>query len=207
MDAILCETPFAPSSLYPTKLRELNKWGLCVDFAAGNPEDNIAAKKVRSSLRAAAQNCDLETRDRPWHATLAYRRNTEPIPPAVVEEVHMLVDACLQESFHLASARVCYHPDMTTFVPLVASGVLGSAMHQIQDSEEKGPKPKPARRWKKSSSLKAEQQVEEEMGTALAFAARGGCKELQAAVEHPLPNASQSSWAGINIEPSDALAT
>lgn len=151
MDAVLSDASFAPSSLRATKTRDLERWGLCVDFVANDPEEDLETQKMRSLLRTTAQNCDLEARDRPWHVTLAYRRSSSgPIPPEVVENVRQLVDTCLLESLTLVPAQLCYHPDMTAFVPLRSMDTSVPAPLEVSHHQEKAAVPKRVGRWRRS---------------------------------------------------------
>jgi len=151
MDAVLCDASFAPSSLRPTKTRDLERWGLCVDFAANDPEEDLEGQKLRRLLRTTAQNCDLESRDRPWHVTLAYRRSSSgPIPPEVAEKVRQLVDTCLLESLTLVPAQLCYHPDMTAFVPFRSLDTSNPSPLEESHAQENAAVPKRVGRWRRS---------------------------------------------------------
>jgi len=153
LDCILQEASFAPSSLHFVGMRDLDRWGLCVDLIVDDPVEDGASRRLRSILRASAPTCGFEARERPWHVTLAYRRSRAgKIPAEVAEEVRRLVDTCLLETLALRPAQLCFHPDMTAFYPLTSLNMFGetiSQMSTVAHVEGEQTQPEKRRRWRR----------------------------------------------------------
>lgn len=119
LEQILSEASFSPKSLRYLKLRDLNRWGVCIDFLLEDPIESDLVAKLREVLRLNAETCAFEVRERSWHITLAYKRPAaDKIPQNVVEQIRKLVETCILEPWILTPATLCYHPDMTAFVDL-----------------------------------------------------------------------------------------
>lgn len=122
MEHILSTASFRPRSLRYLKLRDLNRWGICIDFHLEDSLEADLATKLRGVLRENGEGCFFEERERPWHITLAYRRpDSDRIPQNIADQIQKLVETCiLENTWLLAPATLCYHPDMTSFVDLMS---------------------------------------------------------------------------------------
>mmetsp|Transcript_50750 Transcript_50750/g.120629 ORF Transcript_50750/g.120629 Transcript_50750/m.120629 type:complete len:330 (-) Transcript_50750:128-1117(-) len=95
--------------------------GAKLDLAMASTEE-AAAKRLRTQLREACPRCCLETRERPWHMTLAYATpaafGAAGMPENVAAQLQHVCSRYVGAlSLRVDPAALCRFDDMTDFVP------------------------------------------------------------------------------------------